>query len=142
MVETIHFFSEDIEFELSGSNTAVSWIHNIASRYDRSIAEINYIFCSDEYLHKINVEHLQHDTYTDIITFPLHEEGQDLMSDIFISIDRVRENASQLKLPFERELHRVMIHGVLHLCGLEDKSEEAASAMRSAEDEALSLLTF
>ena len=140
MVETIHFFSEDIQFEISDPDTIRDWISSVAASYGQSIGEINFIFCSDEYLLQINQEHLNHDTYTDIITFPLSILGQELLSDIFISIDRVKENAIDRKLSFEEELHRVLIHGILHLCGLKDKSSEEASEMRNAEDKALAIL--
>lgn len=135
----INFFSEDTDFEFDRDDTVSQWVTKVAGSYGFDIGEINYIFCSDEYLYEINVEHLDHHTYTDIITFPLSEEGEDLISDMFISIDRVRENALDQGVSFEEELDRVMIHGMLHLCGLKDKDETAALEMRAAEDKALSL---
>ena len=104
-----------------------------------NLTQVCYIFCSDEYLYNLNQEYLNHDTYTDIITFP-YSEPPLVEGDIFISIDRVKENASQFGAPFEQELHRVMIHGVLHLCGYSDKSPDEEALMRKKEDEALQLL--
>jgi rRNA maturation RNase YbeY len=104
----------------------------------KKTGEINYVFCSDLYLHKINLEHLNHDTYTDIITFNYCEE--DIISgDIFISIDRVKENSITYHTNFQKELNRVMIHGILHLVGFDDKSESDKELMRSKEDFYLSL---
>jgi len=142
-MESIQFFSEDISFELSHPDSVGQWIHAIVTRHGYSIAEVSYIFCSDEYLLKVNQDHLQHDYYTDIITFPLHEAGSKLlMSDLFISIDRVKENASQNEASFLDELHRVMIHGILHQIGFDDKSESLKEEMRAAENEALKLRSW
>lgn len=99
--------------------------------------EVNYIFCSDDYLLDINRTHLKHDTYTDIITFEYNEPGDPVISDIYISIDRVRENASLFHSSFQRELNRVIIHGALHLCGHKDKTDQAAQKMRKLEDDYL-----
>lgn len=102
------------------------------------LGDINYIFCSDEELLEINIRHLNHSTYTDIITFD-YTEGNKISSDIFISIDRVEENAKKFKVSFEEELHRVMIHGILHLCGYKDKSKADAELMRKKENAALKM---
>lgn len=107
------------------------------SRKSARLKGLHYIFCSDSYLHEINVTHLQHDTYTDIITFPY--SYQPIHSDIFISIDRIHDNARQLQIPYERELLRVIIHGVLHLIGYDDKTPTLKAAMRRAEDDAIDL---
>ena len=136
--ETIQFIPEDVEFELERQALIQQWILQVIHRENRSLDTITYIFCSDEYLHKINVEYLNHDTYTDIITFSLSEE--EIESDIFISIDRIKENAKELNVNFETELHRVIIHGVLHLCGYKDKSKEEQELMTVKENEALDLL--
>jgi len=101
----------------------------------KKIDAINYIFCSDKYLLQMNQQYLNHDTLTDIITFELSSNGQPLLSDIYISIDRVRENVSVFETTFQCELHRVIIHGALHLSGYKDKSEEQARQMREKEDE-------
>jgi probable rRNA maturation factor len=100
------------------------------------LVALTFIFCSDEYLHKINVEYLDHDTLTDIITFP-YRQLPEVEGDIFISLDRIKENARQFDTSFENELLRVIIHGVYHLCGYGDKSEEEAVTMRSKENHAL-----
>ena len=126
------FHTEDIDFELENTEKIEQWILQAIDEEGGTLSFINYIFCSDTYLHRINVEYLNHDTYTDIITFPYSDET--IESDIFISIDRIRENAKTFNVPFERELHRVMIHGVLHLLGYGDKTEEEEQAMRARED--------
>lgn len=138
--ESICFDSEEIDFELDNSEEIILWIKNIIAREKCRLHYINYIFCSDEYLHKINVEYLQHDTLTDIITFP-YAEPPIVESDLFISVERVKENAEKFNVPFYQELCRVIIHGVLHLCGYGDKSPEEALKMREKENEALLLLT-
>lgn len=138
MPEKIQFSYEDVDFSLNNIDTILSWIKGIIDRENHILNSISYIFCSDEYLYQINLEYLNHDTYTDIITFSLSDEH--IESDIFISIDRVKENAQQFNVSFERELHRVMIHGVLHLCGYKDKSAEEQSLMTTKENEALQFL--
>ena len=115
------------------------WLLKLILSFDKDLENINYIFCSDDYLLEINKTYLNHDYYTDIITFPYRQDDV-VESDIFISLDRVLENSTELNVSFEDELHRVIVHGVLHLCGLKDKSDEEASRMRKAEDEALKLL--
>lgn len=138
IVKKINFFSEEIEFVLPQKGKVREWIANIIYKHNFSVAEINYIFVSDEYLLHLNKEELKHDFYTDIITFPYHEEGnKELHSDIYISIDRVKENADENKTTFIDELHRVMIHGVLHLLGFDDHGEENIAEMRRQEEIAL-----
>ncbi len=114
------------------------WLFLIADQYDKSIKTLNYIFSSDDYVLEINKTYLQHDYYTDIITFP-YQEGEFLESDIFISIDRIVDNASTLKIPVQDEFIRVISHGLLHLCGLKDKSEQEQKEMRKAENEAIAI---
>jgi rRNA maturation RNase YbeY len=126
------------DFELEDPSKYTNWINRFAGKNNSRIAELNYVFTSDEELLAINKEFLKHDDYTDIITFP-YEEGEKLAGDIFISVDRVRDNAIQLNEVFEQELRRVMIHGVLHLLGYKDKSPEQELEMRSKEDLALKL---
>ena len=142
MIESIHFFSEDISFEPDNPNALKAWIVNCVSDTPYSIENINYIFCSDQYLYEINLEHLNHDTFTDIITFDLSESEHQLESDIFISIERVKENSNKLNIHFQDELCRVLIHGVLHLMGYKDKTPEQKEAMRKKEDACLSLRQF
>ena len=139
-MQKIHFFSENIDFELSESQKITSWIEKVIVKEGFEIELLNYIFCNDEYLHQINLEYLNHDTYTDIITFDNSEKDKTVESDIFISVERVRENAAKFETSFENELARVLIHGVLHLLGYPDKSPEEAEIMRSKEQEALGYL--
>ncbi len=133
----IHYFEEDISFSLSKPQSFNIWIAKLSENYQKEIANINYIFCSDEYLLEINKEHLDHDYYTDIITFPLQSDP--IVSDIFISIDRVRDNADQASISFDHELKRVMAHGLLHLFGFGDKTEEEAILMRAEEDRSIAM---
>ena len=134
----INFFEEDIKFNLSQKRKIRNWIKKVAEKEGVSVAEINYVFCSDPYLKQVNVEFLQHDYFTDIITFDNSEEGT-LEGDIFISIDRIRENSSDYSSNFDQELRRVIIHGVLHLIGYRDKTADEENQMRQKEDEYLSL---
>lgn len=138
---SISFHSESITFSLENKDDVVAWIKEAISAENKTLGEVSYIFCSDEYLYKINLEHLNHDTYTDIITFNYCEEDV-LNADIFISIDRVKENANTYNVGFETELHRVIIHGILHLVGYNDKSDEQQKEMTSREDFYLSLRKF
>ena len=114
-----------------------TWISNLINEEDCREGEINYVFCSDDYLHKINIDFLDHDTLTDIISFD-YSVGKELHGDIYISIDRVIDNAKDFDVQFKDELARVMVHGVLHYCGYKDKSEEDVMIMRSKEDYYLS----
>ena len=132
--QKIQFFSEDIDFEIAQSPLFEQWIAQVVASSNYEIEAINYIFCSDEYLHDINVSYLDHDTYTDIITFDNSEEDGLIESDIFISIERVRENATGFQVSFEAELKRVMAHGVLHLIGYKDKTPEDQQEMRAQEN--------
>ena len=136
----ISYFSEDVDFQLESQNEISSWIQETILKEAKKVGEITYVFCSDTYLHKINLEHLNHDTFTDIITFNYCEKDL-INSDIFISIDRVKENAETFKTTFQNELNRVIIHGILHLVGYDDKSVTDMELMRSKEDFYLSLLT-
>jgi probable rRNA maturation factor len=138
---TISFCSEDIIFELEKHLIIEKWIKETILNEDKSMGEITYVFCSDNYLHKINLEHLQHDTFTDIITFD-YCVGDFINSDIFISIDRVKDNALTFKKSFQNELYRVMIHGILHLLGYKDKLDTEKKMMRSKEDFYLTLLSI
>lgn len=114
------------------------WIQLIIASERKKEGDINYIFCNDEYLHKINVDYLQHDTLTDIITFDYGKDNL-LASDIYISIERVRENAQEFRVDFSTELLRVMSHGILHLCGYKDKTPEQSQQMRQKEEEKMTL---
>lgn len=143
MEESIQFFSEEIEFTLDKEDSVRNWILFVITKYEKKAGDISYIFCSDEYLLGLNKEHLQHDYYTDILTFPYAPaEASELHSDIYISIDRVKDNASSLNISFTDELHRVMIHGILHLLGFDDHGEGAQEDMRSKENQALEKREF
>ncbi|MFY7743586.1 MAG: rRNA maturation RNase YbeY [Flavobacterium sp.] len=131
-------FNYETDFELSNESDYASWIQNIIVSENKEEGDINYIFCDDEYLHKINVEYLNHDTLTDIISFD-YSEGNFLHGDIFISIVRVAENAKEFNVSLENELKRVMAHGVLHYCGYKDKSEQDELLMRQKEDEKIKM---
>ena len=142
MKPKISFFNEEIKFTLSNKTSIRNWLISITSSYGFTINNINYIFCSDAYLHKMNVEYLNHDTLTDIITFDNSSQKKIIESDIFISIERVKENANKFNKDFEEELRRVLVHGALHLCGLKDKSKKDKFAMREAEENALNDLVL
>jgi probable rRNA maturation factor len=135
----IHFFSEDVPFSLKEKQKRKKWLSEIASIQSYKIRDLNYIFCSDEYLHKINLEYLNHDDYTDIITFDNSENPSDIEGDIYISIERVNENAEKHQLDQDTELSRVISHGLFHLMGQKDKTKTDSKAMRSKEDFAISL---
>ncbi len=138
MENRISFFNEDIEFLPNKKKTYKKWICALIKMHQGNLKEINFIFCSDNYLYQLNVSYLSHDTLTDIITFP-YELFPDLAADIFISVERVKENALDLELDFEIELIRVMSHGILHLCGYGDKTEQEKAIMRAHENDALEL---
>ena len=140
LAETIHFFSEDVDFSLPDQQIIRTWINGIITAEKHNLTEINFIFCSDPYLLNVNKTFLEHDYYTDIITFDNNETEANIESDIFISIDRVKENAQELRVDFMAELHRVMIHGVLHLLGWNDKTPEEQKMMREKEETSLSFL--
>lgn len=133
-------FHYETSFELTNENFLNDWINTIVLSYGYTIGEINYIFCDDTYLHKLNLDFLQHDTLTDIISFD-STLGKLIGGDIFISVERVVENAKDYKVSFTDELHRVMIHGVLHYMGFKDKSIVDKKRMRKEEDNALFLLS-
>ena len=134
-------FHYETSFELSNENFLNDWINTIVLSYGYTIGEINYIFCDDTYLHKLNLDFLQHDTLTDIISFD-STLGKLIGGDIFISVERVAENAKDYKVSFTDELHRVMIHGVLHYMGFKDKSIVDKKRMRKEEDNALLLISI
>ena len=127
-------FNYETDFQLDNEEAFENWISRVIASESKELGEISYIFCDDEYLHKINVAYLNHDDLTDIISFD-YSEGKILQGDIFISIERVKDNAHDFNVPFNEELKRVMIHGVLHYCGYKDKSEADEKIMRSKEDE-------
>ena len=131
-------FNYETDFELENEAHYEDWISRIIESEGFDEGEINYIFCDDEYLHKINVEYLDHDTLTDIISFD-YTVGNLIQGDIFVSIERVQDNASDFNVSFEDELKRVLSHGVLHYCGYKDKSPKDEALMRSKEDEKMQM---
>jgi len=133
----VHFFSEDLEFTLKQKTNVRNWIKSTIVAEGYALDELNFIFCSDAYLLTINQQYLDHDTYTDIITFDNSEVEDRITGDIFISVERVRENASSFGVAFEDELHRVIIHGTLHLLGYPDKTKAEKTRMTQKEDEYL-----
>ena len=131
-------FNYETDFTLSNEAHYEEWISRIIDSEGFDEGEINYIFCDDDYLHKINVDYLDHDTLTDIISFD-YTEGNLLQGDIFVSVERVRENANDFNVAFEDEIKRVLSHGILHYCGYKDKSPEDELLMRSKEDEKIQM---
>jgi rRNA maturation RNase YbeY len=135
----IIFFNEDINFKFRGKKNFKSWLKKVADKEGFKIKDLNYIFCSDEYLLEINVDYLNHNTFTDIITFDNSEDESTIEGDIFVSIERVRENSQTLNTVFDEELKRVIVHGLLHLCGHDDHSNEDKAEMRRLESEYISI---
>ena len=135
----IEFHAKEVDLPEMNAPGVRDWIHALILREDFRLDFLNFIFCSDKYLHEINLQYLDHDTYTDIITFDNSDEAIGIEGDIFISLERVAENAAEYKVDVETELLRVMAHGVMHLCGYDDKSEKDIAKMRRKENEALDL---
>ena len=131
-------FNYEIDFEIPEEAIYIGWISGVILSENKSEGEINYIFCDDDYLVEINQQYLNHDTLTDVISFD-YSLGNEIHGDIYISLERVRENAEEFKASFDEELKRVMIHGILHYCGYKDKSESDEALMRSKEDEKIKL---
>lgn len=136
----VRFFEEEIKIKLTNKNKYKRWLKKIATNEGFMIENLNYIFCSDEYLYQINLKYLKHNTYTDIITFDQSDKPKRITGEIYISVDRVIENSKLLRVKFEKELNRVISHGLLHLCGYKDKSKSEKLNMRSKEEEALDFL--
>jgi|SRR5437588_9396578 len=139
---SINFFEEDVRFKLKDKTKVKTWIKAVIEAEGYKLQELNYVFCSDEYLLGINRQYLDHDTYTDIITFDNSEKDKVITGDIFISIDRIRENAKKFNSGELNELHRVIIHGALHLLGYKDKTAENKKLMTSKEDQYLAIRNF
>lgn len=129
----IQFASQNILFVLNNKKAIKEWIKKVVVAEKKQVGQINYVFLSDSDLLKLNIEFLNHKTYTDIITFD-YNAGEKVNADIFISVDRVRENASKFQTTFMDELHRVMVHGILHLCGYKDKTKKHRTEMRQREE--------
>lgn len=135
----ISYFEEDIKSPDIRKRTISSWIKTVAAGYGKRAGDISYIFCSDDKILEVNRQYLQHDYYTDIITFD-YSEGDVISGDLFISLDTVRTNAEKFKTPYNEELHRTIIHGILHLCGINDKGPGEREIMEANEDKALAML--
>ena len=131
-------FNYETDFELQDETAFSNWLSEVILSENKTEGEINYIFCDDDYLHKINLEYLQHDDLTDIISFD-YSIGNELHGDIFISIERVKENAVDFNVDFNEELKRVMAHGILHYAGFKDKSDSDSATMRLKENEKITL---
>ena len=134
----ITYSCENVKIPMIRRRETSQWIRAVASSYGKRVGEVGYLFCDDEKILEVNREYLGHDYYTDIITFD-YCEGDTINGDLIISLDTVRSNAEMLQKPYEEELHRVIIHGILHLCGLNDKGPGERQVMESAEDRALAL---
>ena len=136
---SIIFFNEDVPLPKLKKRKLISWIKNVIQSEGMKVGEISFIFCSDNYLLEVNKKYLEHDYYTDIITFDYVEENV-IQGDIFISVDRVKENSVTFKTRFEDEIHRILVHGILHLLGYKDKLKKDKSLMTSKEDLYLNVL--
>ena len=136
----ISFFCEQTEMPAIQKTLVRNWIKQVAATHGKRVGEISYIFCDDEKILEVNRQYLQHDYYNDIITFD-YTEGEKIAGDLFISLDTVRSNAELFKQDYETELHRVIVHGVLHLCGINDKGPGEREIMEKCENEALAILT-
>ena len=130
----IQFFAEDVEHELPNPTKSRRWLKFVIDNEDHELNSLNYIFCSDEYLLNMNREHLNHDYYTDIITFDTSDDEKQIEGEIYISVDRVSENAATADVKEDEELRRVMVHGVLHLLGYHDNTEKDKEQIRDKED--------
>jgi rRNA maturation RNase YbeY len=128
----------ETDFILNNESLYIKWLSEVILSENKTEGEINYIFCDDSYLLKLNQKHLQHDTLTDIISFD-YSERNELSGDIFISVERVMDNANEYKISFEEEIKRVMVHGVLHYCGYKDKTDDDAVVMRNKENEKINM---
>lgn len=136
----VHFSYADRKLNFNSKRFLKSFVAGLFSKEGRALGELNYVFCSDDFLLDINKRFLDHDYYTDIITFGLSGEGSEVIEgEIYISVDRVADNAKQLDIPFADELCRVVFHGALHLCGYGDKTKREIAVMRNKEDEYLRL---
>jgi len=137
----VSFHSEQTNFSVSNESRITDWLTSVCQKEGKTLGEISIIFCSDDYLLEVNKKHLNHDYYTDIITFD-YSEGKDVSGDLFISIDRVSENAKNFVVPILDEVHRIIVHGTLHLIGYTDKEPHAKKQMTAKEDFYLSLRSF
>ncbi len=140
MSESINFFKDSTKFKLEKRRELRKWINNVVNSEKCNIEWINFVFCDDRILADMNIKYLNHNTLTDILTFSFSNSGENISGEIYISVQRVRENASNYKVTFEKELHRVMIHGILHLLGYKDSTKTEKDIMRQKENFYLSYL--
>ena len=138
-IHSVHFYFEKVDFTLRDRKKLKSFINSLIVKEKKNLNNLNYIFCSDKALLEINRKYLDHNFYTDVITFDLSSSPKEILADIYISVDRIKENAKSLKLSLKEELHRVMFHGLLHLCGYNDKTEAQKKLIRKKEDFYLNL---
>lgn len=134
----ITYSAENVKMPKIRKRDTSAWIKKVAATYNRTVGEVGYLFCDDEKILEVNREYLQHDYYTDIITFD-YDEGDQINGDLVISLDTVRTNAELFGKTYEEELHRVIIHGILHLCGINDKGPGEREIMEAAENKALTM---
>ena len=134
----INFYAEEVALPQIKKTEVKEWIKEVAKKYGKRVGDVSYIFCNDDKILEVNKQYLDHDYYTDIITFD-YTEGDKIGGDLFISIDTVKSNSEQFGEPFEKELHRVIIHGILHLCGINDQSPEERANMINNENQALEI---
>jgi len=133
-INTVHFYFENVHLTLKERGNLKGFINNLIIKEKRKLNNLNYIFCSDQALLRINRKYLGHNFYTDVVTFDLSSSPKEILADIYISAARIKENAKNLQIPIKEELHRVMFHGLLHLCGYNDKTEQQKKLMRKMED--------
>jgi probable rRNA maturation factor len=138
-LHSVHFYFEKVGLTLKERGKLKVFINSLIAKEKKNLNNLNYIFCNDNALLKINRKYLDHNFYTDVITFDLSSSREEILADIYISVDRIRENAKSLKLSLKEELHRVMLHGLLHLCGYNDKTEVQRKLIRKKEDFYLNL---
>lgn len=137
----VYYYAEEVKLPAIKKRETTSWIKKVAEKYGKKVGDISYIFCSDERILEINKEYLQHDYYTDIITFD-YTEGNIISGDLFISLETVKTNSEQFGTEYEEELHRTIIHGILHLCGINDKGPGEREIMEENENAAIALLAM
>ena len=137
----VNFYAEDIEMPSIKKNETKEWIKSITTSYGKKVGDVSYIFCNDQKILEVNKQYLDHDYYTDIITFD-YTEGDKISGDIFISLDTVKSNSEQFSESYDKELHRMIIHGILHLCGIDDQSPEQRANMIECENKALAVGGF
>ena len=138
-VHSVHFYFEKVGLTLKERGKLKCFINSLIAKEKKSLNNLNYIFCNDNTLLEINRKYLNHNFYTDVISFDLSSSRKEILADIYISVDRIRENAKSFKITMEEELHRVMLHGLLHLCGYNDKTEGERKLIRKKEDFYLNL---